>query len=145
MEIKKTQDLSSTIYRYALDIRREVFVQEQRVPLKLEIDDDEGNCIHFVLYTQAQIPTATLRILPAKDNQSVLIQRVATLKAHRGKGYAAQLLTAALEYLKSQNVEQVELHAQLQAIPFYQKLGFQTYGPKFLDANIPHLTMKKII
>lgn len=145
MEIKETQDTASTTYKDALDIRRAVFVVEQQVPLDLEIDQYEAECTHFVLYTSEQLPVATLRILLLKDTDDVLIQRVATLKNHRGNGYAAALVTAALAYLKTKNITCVELHAQLQAMPFYEKLGFQAFGKVFLDANISHMAMKKTI
>ena len=145
MIIKQTRDISSPIYQHALDIRRFVFVEEQQVPLELEIDDNEGKCIHFVLYISEQTPVATLRILPDKDCKKVFIQLVATLQSYRGCGYAAMLLTAALDFLKTQNITQVELHAQLQALTFYEKLGFKAFGSEFLDADIPHLAMKKII
>lgn len=145
MEIKKTRDLSSPIYQHALEIRQIVFVIEQQVPLELEIDANEGACVHFVLYNSEKIPVSTLRILSDKDSKKVLIQRVATLRAYRGCGYAAKLLTSALDFLKTQNITQVELHAQLQAIAFYEKLGFQAFGSEFLDADIPHMSMIKII
>lgn len=145
MEIKETQDTASTTYKDALDIRRAVFVVEQQVPLDLEIDQYEADCTHFVLYTSEQLPVATLRILLLKDSDDVLIQRVATLKNHRGNGYAAALVTAALAYLKTKNITCVELHAQLQAMPFYEKLGFQAFGKVFLDADISHMAMKKTI
>ncbi|HCN74675.1 GNAT family N-acetyltransferase [Pseudolactococcus plantarum] len=145
MEIKETQDTASTTYKDALDIRRAVFVVEQQVPLDLEIDQYEADCTHFVLYTSEQLPVATLRTLVTKDDDDVLIQRVATLKNHRGNGYAASLVTAALAYLKTKNITCVELHAQLQAIPFYEKLGFQAFGSEFLDADISHMAMKKTI
>lgn len=145
MEIKETQDTASTTFKDALDIRRAVFVVEQQVPLDLEIDQYEADCTHFVLYTSEQLPVATLRILLLKDSDDVLIQRVATLKNHRGNGYAAALVTAALAYLKTKNITCVELHAQLQAMPFYEKLGFQAFGKVFLDADISHMAMKKTI
>ena len=55
MEIKETQDTTSTTYKDALDIRRAVFVVEQQVPLDLEIDQYEADCTHFVLYTSVDI------------------------------------------------------------------------------------------
>jgi predicted GNAT family N-acyltransferase len=50
-----------------------------------------------------------------------------------------------LDFLQSQHFKLVELHAQLQAIPFYEKLGFESFGDIFLDAGIQHVAMKKIV
>jgi predicted GNAT family N-acyltransferase len=35
--------------------------------------------------------------------------------------------------------------AQLQAISFYEKLGYQCYGDEFMDAGIAHRHMEKTI
>ena len=35
------------------------------------------------------------------------------------------------------------LHAQLQAKPFYEKLGFKAYGEIDYDEDCPHTWMKK--
>ena len=122
-----------------------VFVKEQQVPLTLEIDQNEAYCIHFVLFDDADTPVATLRILPDKSGKQALIQRVATLQPYRGNGYAFDLMTEALSFLTRQQFEFVELHAQLKAIPFYEKLGFTPFGDEFLDADIKHLAMKKTV
>jgi predicted GNAT family N-acyltransferase len=34
-----------------------------------------------------------------------------------------------------------KMHAQLQALPFYQALGWQSCGTEFEEAGIPHVTM----
>ena len=145
MTIKHTRDNLSPVYHQSLSIRHAVFVKEQQVPLTLEIDQNEAYCIHFVLYDDADTPVATLRILPDKSDKQALIQRVATLKPYRGKGYAFDLMTEALAFLKAQQIELAELHAQLEAIPFYEKLGFTSFGDEFLDADIKHLAMKKTV
>ncbi len=35
------------------------------------------------------------------------------------------------------------LDAQIQALPFYEKLGYVAEGDVFMDAGIPHLLMRK--
>src|SRR5574337_458565 len=102
MTIKHTRDNLSPVYQQSLSIRHAVFVKEQQVPLTLEIDQDEAYCIHFVLFDDMDTPVATLRILPDKSGKQALIQRVATLKPYRGKGYAFDLMTEALAFLKTQ-------------------------------------------
>ena len=145
MKIKHTRDNLSHVYQQSLRIRHTVFVKEQQVPLTLEIDQNEAYCIHFVLFDDADTPVATLRNLPDKSGKQALIQRVATLQPYRGNGYAFDLMTEALSFLTRQQFEFVELHAQLKAIPFYEKLGFTPFGDEFLDADIKHLAMKKTV
>lgn len=147
MKIKHTRDTLSDVYVQSLKIRNTVFVKEQQVPLSLEIDKDEAYAVHFVLLLDDQDETAvsTLCILPSANGEQALIQRVATLKPYRGQGYAQKLMVHVLDFLQSQHFKIVELHAQIQAIPFYEKLGFESFGDIFLDAGIQHVAMKKIV
>src|SRR5207253_2945 len=43
----------------------------------------------------------------------------------RGKGAGKQMMETALDYLRSTGVRTVRLNAYLNAIPFYERLGFQ--------------------
>lgn len=46
--------------------------------------------------------------------------------------------------IESQGFEQLQLHAQINAKPFYERLGYQALEtPEFLEANILHQTMQK--
>ena len=147
MKIKQTRDTLSDVYVQSLKIRNTVFVKEQQIPLSLEIDKDEAYAVHFVLLLDDTDETAvsTLRVLPSANGEQALIQLVATLKPYRGQGYAHELMLHVLDFLQSQHFKLVELHAQLQAIPFYEKLGFESFGDIFLDAGIQHVAMKKIV
>ena len=63
-----TQDLKSKTYLDALDIRKEVFVEEQQVPVSIEIDDLEDKTLHLVGYEES-VPVATARIYPMAKRQ----------------------------------------------------------------------------
>ncbi|WP_181796776.1 GNAT family N-acetyltransferase, partial [Streptomyces sp. WELS2] len=39
----------------------------------------------------------------------------------------------------------VDLHAQTQALGFYERLGYTAYGPRFQDAGIPHRAMRRAL
>ncbi|OZI13043.1 GNAT family N-acetyltransferase [Bacillaceae bacterium SAS-127] len=125
----------------ALHIRKLVFVEEQLVPLDLEIDEYEDSSIHFVLY-DADKPCGAGRFR-TKDGMGKA-ERICVLAAARGKG-AGQLIMNALEDIaKEQHLPGVILSAQIHAIPFYEKLGYDVISEKYMDAGIPHKTMKKI-
>ena len=90
IEAKWTTDLNSKIYQDALNIRHEVFVAEQKVPVNLEIDDLEDQTEHIVLYKDDE-PIGTARIYDL-GNAIYKVQRVATKKEVRGQGYGAALM-----------------------------------------------------
>ena len=45
-------------------------------------------------------------------------------------------------FRKGEKVKGVKLGAQVRAIGFYEALGFEAYGPEYLDARIPHRDMR---
>ena len=34
------------------------------------------------------------------------------------------------------------LHARQTAVPFYERLGYETYGEPFVEVTIPHIAMR---
>ena len=142
MMIKYTRDTMSQIYLDALHIRNEVFVHEQQVPLELEIDEYEALAIHFVLYDEHDHALATLRLLPLENSQMKL-QRMAVIKEARHKHLGQQLIQFAEDFCREQHVTSITLGGQESAIAFYQKLGYQVEGERFMDAGIPHFTLTK--
>ena len=93
-----TQNLKSKTYKDALDIRKEVFVEEQQVPVSIEIDDLEDKTLHLVGYEKS-IPVATARIYPM-DNGKYKVQRVAIRKVVREKKYGSILMQEIERYIR---------------------------------------------
>lgn len=125
----------------AFSIRRKVFVEEQGVPIHLELDEYDKNAVHFIVYDQDQaIAAARLREIESKIGK---VERVCVLKPYRGKKLGVLIMKKVEEYAKEQNFKKLKLHAQSYAVPFYEKLNFVVTSPEFLDAHIPHRAMEK--
>ena len=45
------------------------------------------------------------------------------------------------DFLKEENIFHVELSAQITAMDFYEKIGYETEGGAYLDAGIVHKKM----
>lgn len=144
MLVAHTRDTMSDIYLDALKIRNQVFVVEQNVPLDLEIDQYEALTVHFVLYDENRLPMATVRLLPMED-QKIKVQRMAVLSEYRQKGLGKIIMQAAETFAKEQCYHSLILGAQLTAVSFYERVGYQAEGDIFLDAGIEHVTMTKEI
>lgn len=139
-----TNDTLSLVYKDALDIRKQVFIIEQQVPSEREIDTDEKQAVHFVLYNEQQIPVATVRLLASNDN-TMKVQRMAVIKDARRKGYGKILIREIESYVKETKYQKISLGAQVSARDFYRHLGYQEKGDFFWDAGIKHITMTKFI
>ena len=137
--IEYTTDLNSKTYHDALNIRKEVFIKEQNVDEKIEIDG-EDNCTHATLYKDHQA-AGTARYFPTNDN-GIHVQRVAVLKEYRHQGIASKLLNNLIKRVKDSGYTYVILGAQDHAQDFYTQLGFEVVGEQYREAGILHHDMK---
>ena len=142
-QLLHTNDLHSTIYHDAKDIRLNVFVKEQNIPKSIEIADEEL-AIHCVLYDENRKPLGTVRLIPI-DKTTMAVQRMAVDKEARGKGVGKQLMTYIEDVAKQYNVSTLILGAQLHAVDFYRSLGYESFGDTYREATIEHQHMKKTI
>src|SRR5690625_324763 len=138
MEIKivKTEQERQDAYY----VRKTVFVDEQKVPVELEIDEYEDEAIHLVGYIEDK-PVAASRIRFIENKGK--LERICVLKEHRGKYLGQQLIEVMEQIIKDRNVIETTLNAQDYAIDLYKKLGYKVVSDEFDDAVIPHVTMEK--
>jgi predicted GNAT family N-acyltransferase len=119
-------------------IRMEVFVEEQKVPPWEEMDDLDEEATHYLAEEDGR-SVGTARLVD-KGSGVGKIGRVAVLKEARGAGVGRDLMRTILDDTRGQFQSYV-LDAQLQVIPFYERLGFVPEGEVFLDAGIEHRRM----
>lgn len=138
MKIKKVTSLKEK--QDAFFIRECVFVKEQKVPVELELDEFDSKAIHFVGYKNDK-PIAASR-LRSLDNSGKL-ERICVLKDYRGKAYGREMIKEMEKQIVSSGISNSILNAQTHAVSFYKRLGYETISEPFMDAGIPHVTMKK--
>ena len=128
-------------WKQVRDIRFEVFIQEQKVDEQEEYDEYEEESHHF-LALAGGLPAGTARW--RTTDKGIKLERFAVLLSMRGNGVGSALVKACLrEALPNlKNGQEIYLHAQVQALPFYQKLGFTAFGDLFSEAGIEHRKMK---
>lgn len=127
-------------------IRFRVFVDEQKVPAELELDEIDGAAMHLLAANGLGEPCGTGRLFADPDNPSQgKIGRMAVLKQRRGTGCGAAILSALVNEARKQQYVVVTLSAQLHAVPFYQRFGFESVGPLYDDAGIPHQAMTLLL
>jgi predicted GNAT family N-acyltransferase len=124
----------------AYSVRRTVFVDEQQVPEEEEIDQFEDDATHIVLYDNEEpVGAARLRVLDGIGK----LERICVLSSSRKNGAGKLLVNKLEEIAIEQGVSKLKLNAQTHAIPFYERLGYETVSDVFMDAGIPHVTMIK--
>jgi predicted GNAT family N-acyltransferase len=122
-------------------IRIAVFQEEQGIDAALEFDGKDEISQHLIAYlNQAAVGTARIRYL---DNQTAKIERLAVLAKARGKGIGKQLMERAIETIAGNSIAEVVIHSQEYVKGLYENLGFVQEGEIFIEADIPHIKMKK--
>lgn len=135
MTLAKSEEDISICYK----IREIVFILEQKVPVELELDEDDKIATHFLLF-EDNTAIGTARILT--NNKTVTVGRFCILKEYRKNGAGLFFMKNLIDYCKKENFNEIILGAQEQAKGFYAKLGFTICSEMYMDANIPHFKMK---
>jgi len=103
-------------------IRNKVFVEEQGIPLELDLDGLDEQSSH-ALATDNDLLVATARLYSSNGQHSV-IARVAVIKEYRGNGIAAKIVTALISHAKKLGFCSIEIHAHEYLKKYYEKFGF---------------------
>ncbi|MET3924147.1 GNAT family N-acetyltransferase [Devosia sp. 2618] len=129
----------STLCNAAFNLRREVFVWEQKVPEEEEHDSDDLTATHLVAIAEGEV-VGTLRMLDKPEH--IKIGRVAVRQAYRGNGIAKQMMIAAMDHARAKGRDRFYLTAQSDKLGFYERLGYVAFGPEFQDGGMPHYAMR---
>ena len=129
----------------AFHVREEVFIVEQEVDREEEFDEFEEASVHFLASDETDEPVGTARWRTTK--KGVKLERFAVRKPWRRKGFGTALVNAVVEDItKNFNPgELLYLHAQMDAAPLYEKFGFVKKGEQFLECDIWHCGMERLL
>ena len=138
IEIREARDAQE--HQTLLALRHEVFVEEQGVPLDLEIDEHDQEAVHLVALDGDRL-VGTCRVLLAGDVAK--FGRLVVARDARGRGIGAALLADAERLAREMGAGRMVLAAQTSAIGLYDHAGYTARGDVYLDAGIEHVTMEK--
>ncbi|MDJ0728938.1 MAG: GNAT family N-acetyltransferase [Crocosphaera sp.] len=144
----KKVEIKITNYQDKLEaiskIRVSVFQEEQGVAPALEFDGYDDDCVHFLAcLDQEAVGTVRIRYI---EKNTAKIERLAVLSSARGQGIGTALMEAAIAFIKQQETYQkIVIHAQVYIQTLYEKLGFKPVGDRFIEGDIVHIKMVKLI
>ena len=137
IKIVKFKYSNTALIKQAFDIRKKVFVIEQKCPPEIEYEFEETST-HFLLIQDGDaICTSRYR----ETDKGIKLERFAVLKEYRKQGAGHKILKFMLDDLKKFN-GLIYMHAQIDVVPFYEKMGFIKEGEVFEEAFIMHYKMK---
>ena len=124
------------------ELRRAVFVKEQRIPEALEWDEHDVTALHAVARNRLGRVIGTARLIREAPGLA-RIGRMAVHRALRGCGHGESVLRALEAAAVARGDHEVTLHAQRSAEAFYRRLGYSPYGEPFDEAGIAHIEMRR--
>ncbi|MDE6195741.1 MAG: GNAT family N-acetyltransferase [Erysipelotrichaceae bacterium] len=124
-------------------IREEVFIKEQG--FQEEFDEIDQYATHITLYVNQEVIGCGRVFSSSLSSTSYTLGRLAILKAYRAQGYGETLVKLLEEQVKKLGGKEIILHAQVRAIPFYEKLGYEKCSEIEMEEHVPHMYMKKAI
>lgn len=130
-------------YEDAVHLRREVL----RLPLGLDFTPNELNAeaehLHLVSVDNEKV-VACLVLEPVTPN-TIKMRQVAVSPKRQGKGIGAELVKFSERIAQAYGYNKITLNARANVVPFYLKLGYETYGKPFEEVTISHQAMKKVL
>jgi len=136
-EVKRFSSTDKELAEKAFAIRKKVFVEEQGVDPVLEYDNEEMARHYLLLLGEKPIATARWR----ETEKGIKLERFAVLPGFRNRGIGEIILKEVLiDVMPLEKL--IYLHAQLRAVPFYERNGFYKVGEQFTEAGIDHFMMK---
>lgn len=131
-------------YDEALHLRDRVL----RQPLGLSYTEaglsEEYKDIHLACFNEQSKIVGCLLLTPI-DEKKVQMRQVAVEPELQGKGIGRNLVEYFEMYAQRLGFEEIILHARDIAIPFYEHLGYESFGEPFEEVTILHRNMRKWI
>ena len=116
-------------------VRTRVFMEEQGFANEFDSLDEHPATLHVTLYDPEH---------PDEPGRWVF-GRLAVLPEARGGGLGAALLAETERLAREAGATEMHLHAQCRATPFYERRGYEQYGPVELDEHVEHIWMRKAL
>ena len=77
------------------------------------------------------------------DEKLAKMQQVVVLPKYQSIGVGKNLVNFSEKFISNIGINSILLHAREPVVGFYEKLGYEKFGEKFLEVTIPHHKMNK--
>lgn len=134
-------EVTKSATEHSKNLRIEVFVEEQG--FEEEFDEIDDLAFHIVCF-EGKTAVATGRTFK-KDDNIYKVGRVAVKKDFRGKNYGLKVMQKIEEVAKEQGALKTVLSSQYHAKEFYEKCGYTIIGEPYLEENVKHIYMERIL
>jgi GNAT superfamily N-acetyltransferase len=137
----KIIDHGSEEYRQMVKLRDEML----RKPLGLgftpeELDAEKDNML-IAAFEDEDILGCCMLVEEKPD--TVRLRQMAVLNDLQGKGIGRALMNFAENIARDQGYKVLSMHARMNAVGFYEKMGYKVVSDQFTEVTLPHYVMEK--
>ena len=129
-------------YKEACRLRDDIL----RKPLGMSLYDqnleEEKDHIHIIGKSLEDNVIAYLQF-KIIDEKLAKMQQVVVLPKYQSIGVGKSLVNFSEKFISNIGIKSILLHAREPVVGFYEKLGYEKFGEKFLEVTIPHHKMNK--
>ncbi len=125
----------------AFEIRKEVFVLEQKLFSNSDADENDPKSIHLVAEWNNQV-IGTVRVFPVNNNGHWIGGRLAVRKEYRNTGAGELLVREAIECVKNRGCTKFTAYIQLENVPLFSKIGWKAVESVKQYFGKPHQMME---
>ncbi len=139
----KIIDHGSSQYQQMIQLRDEIL----RKPLGLsfspeELENEKDNML-IAAFEEDRILGCCM--LLEEEPLVMRLRQMAVLNDLQGKGVGRVIMNFAENISRDMGYKIIRMHARLNAIGFYEKVGYAKKGAEFLEVSIPHYVMEKAL
>jgi len=135
-------EYDSADYAAECALRHKVLRQPLGLDLYAEDLEAERSHRHYGIFDRDRIVACAV-VVDGSD-RSVRLRQMAVATGRRRTGLGTRLITQIESLMCARQVQQIVVHARIEAVPFYRQLGFRVKSRHpFMEVGIPHLAMEK--
>jgi predicted GNAT family N-acyltransferase len=137
----KRIDIHAPEYPQVWTLREEIL----RRPLGMSLNDEDLSKEaeeYIIIALQQEIVIGCVMLRPISTDR-LKLRQMAVAENFQGKGVGAAIVAGAEHLATELGVPYISLHARMEAVPFYERCGYERVGVEFTEVGIPHLLMQK--
>lgn len=130
-------------YQDCLNIRYEILRKPLEMVIKPEEKESDKQATHILAKVDGR-PVGTVSLLDESFPQ-MRLRQMAVVDNVQGLGIGAKLVRHLEKVAKEHGANEIILDARFNAIPFYEKLGYECCSEIYDKIGLKHRDMKKLI
>ncbi len=136
-------DFGSGRYEQLVELRYKVLLEPLGLKFLDSHRDKEVNYLHIGCIENLDDKLIGGLMLIPLDNKTIRMMQVAVDGKYQGEGVGRDLVSYAEKRAKAAGYQQIIMHAMLNVIGFYEKLGYRQEGDIFEERGITFAKMVK--